>query len=217
MIKKNTEQLLAELPKGVQLEAACKTRTPSEIQAAVDAGISILGQNYVGEGETVIPFVSGDIRWHLIGHLQTNKVKRAVDIFHMLESLDSVKLARHIDRASRETGKVMECLIEINSAGEPDKNGVLPESAEKLLKEVLVFPNLKIKGLMTMGPLTDDPEDARESFRITRQIYDSFKSADYGEYSMDILSMGMSSSYKIAVEEGANLVRVGTAIFGSRE
>jgi pyridoxal phosphate enzyme (YggS family) len=156
------------------------------------------------------------VKWHFIGHLQTNKAKRAVEVFDLIETVDSLKLGLEIDKRSCEQGKVMPVFIEINSGREPQKSGVLPEDAEGLVRELARLPSLKVEGLMTMGPETGDPEGSRPYFRLTKDIFDRLKNLSIPGAVLVSLSMGMSHSYRVAVEEGANLVRLGTVIFGPR-
>ncbi|OGO06094.1 MAG: YggS family pyridoxal phosphate enzyme [Chloroflexi bacterium RBG_13_56_8b] len=216
-IKENSRKLLEELPAGVELVAAAKTRTAEEVMAAVEAGIKIIGQNYVQEAETIYPAVGNKARWHFIGHLQKNKVKKAVKLFDMIETVDSVDLAQEIDRRCAQTGKVMPVLVEINSGREKQKAGVLPEKAEALIKAISSLPNIKLMGLMTMGPRFGDPEDSRPYFVTTRKIFERIKALAIANVEMKYLSMGMTNSYPVALEEGANLVRIGTLIFGERD
>lgn len=217
MIRANVQALLAELPAGVELAAAAKARTPEEILEAVEAGVRIVGENYVQEAEKAFAVVGRRIRWHFIGHLQKNKVKKAVEIFDMIETVDSFKLAAEIDKRSAEAGKIMSVLIEVNSGREPQKFGVLPEETEALVRSLAALKNVRLQGLMTMGPLAGDPEDARPYFSETRKIFDRLKSQTIPGVEMRFLSMGMTNSYRIALEEGANIVRLGTKIFGPRE
>jgi pyridoxal phosphate enzyme (YggS family) len=216
-IGQNVAQVLKELPKGVKLVAAAKTRQPEEILEAVEAGVKIVGENYVQEAEKAYEVVGSRAKWHLIGHLQKNKVKKAVRIFDMIETVDSVEIAREIDKRCAQTGKIMPVLIEINSGREKQKTGVLPESAEQLAREVSALPNIKVMGLMTMGPRFGNPEDSRPYFVETRKIFEKIKPLNLPNVEMKYLSMGMSNSYQIAVEEGANLVRIGSRIFGERD
>ncbi|MBU0686715.1 MAG: YggS family pyridoxal phosphate-dependent enzyme [Candidatus Margulisbacteria bacterium] len=216
MIKENVSQILSKLPPGVELVAAAKTRTPQEIQEAVNAGIIIIGENYVQEAEEAFGVVGNKAKWHFIGHLQTNKVKKAVQIFDVIETVDSLRLAKEIDKRSAVIGKVMSVLIEINSGKEQQKTGVLPETAEELIRQIAALKNVKIIGLMTMGPFSENPEDSRPYFVVTKQLFDKMKSLNIPNVEMKYLSMGMSSSYGVAIEEGANLVRIGTKIFGER-
>ena len=213
-IRENVQQLLKELPGGVQLIAAAKGRTAQEVLQAVDSGIKIIGQNYIQEAEKIYPVVGNKAKWHMIGHLQKNKAKKAVTLFDMIETVDSVDLARELDKRCAQIGKVMPILIEINSGREKQKSGVLPENAQPLIKEISSLPNIKIMGLMTMGPRFGDPEDSRPYFITTRKIFDQIKALQLPNVEMKYLSMGMTNSYQVALQEGANLVRIGTRIFG---
>ena len=215
-IRENVQQLLNELPSGVELAAASKTRTTEEVLEAVESGIKIVGENYVQETEKIYEVIGNKAKWHLIGHLQKNKVKKAVRLFDMIETVDSVDIAREIDKRCAQIGKVMPVLIEINSGREEQKSGVLPENAEQLTKAISSLPNIKVMGLMTMGPRFGNPEDSRPYFVTTREIFERIKALELPNIEMACLSMGMTNSYKIALEEGANMVRIGTKIFGER-
>jgi pyridoxal phosphate enzyme (YggS family) len=217
MIKENVKALLAELPKGVHLVGAAKTRTPEEIDEAVAAGLQIIGENYVQEAEKAFKVVGNRAKWHMIGHLQRNKAKKAVKVFDMIETVDSMKLAREIDKCCGKIGKIMPVLIEINSGEETQKAGVLPDEAIALIKEMSTLEYIKIMGLMTMGPFTGDPEEARPFFVKTKEIFQKLKEMNLPNVEMRYLSMGMSNSYRVALEEGANMVRIGTKIFGERQ
>jgi len=216
MIKQNIDQILSELPNGVELVAAAKTRQPEEILGAVEAGVKIVGQNYVQEAVRAYELIGNKAKWHFIGHLQRNKVKKAVTIFDMIETVDSVEIAREIDKRCAQIGKVMPVLIEINSGREKQKSGVFPEKAEQLVAEISTYPNIRVMGLMTMGPRFGNPEDSRPYFVATKRIFGKIKKLNLPNVEMRYLSMGMTNSYKIAVEEGANIVRVGSKIFGER-
>lgn len=214
MIAENVKKILAELPPDVLLVAAAKSRTPTEILQAIEAGVQAIGENYVQETETAFAVIGHRARWHMIGHLQRNKAKRAVEIFDMIETLDSIRLAEELEKHCARIGKVTPVLIEINSGREPQKSGVLPEEAENLTKEIARFHHLKVQGLMTMGPRFGDPEAARPYFQETKRLFDRIQALNIPNIEMKYLSMGMSSTYKIALEEGANIVRIGTKIFG---
>ena len=216
MIKDNVAAILGQLPPGVELVAAAKTRTAAEILEAVEAGVGIIGENYVQEAADVFPAVGRRARWHFIGHLQTNKVKRAVEIFDLVETVDSVALGREIDKRSAAAGKTMDVFVEVNSGREQQKAGVLPEEAEPLVQALAGFPNLRVLGLMTMGPFEGDPEDSRPYFKETKKVWDKLKALAIPGGEMRYLSMGMTNSWRVAVEEGATMVRIGTAIFGPR-
>jgi pyridoxal phosphate enzyme (YggS family) len=217
MIKENVRKIRDELPPEVEIVAAAKTRTPEEIMEAVEAGIHIIGQNYVQEALETFQVVGRKARWHFIGHLQRNKVKKAVEIFDMIETVDSPSLAQEIDKRCDRIGKIMPVLIEINSGKEKQKSGVSPEDTEGLIKEISVLKNIEVQGLMTMGPFFGDPENARPYFVVTKNVFDQINALDIPGIEMKYLSMGMTNSYKVAVEEGANIVRIGTKIFGERQ
>jgi len=216
MIAANVRGILAELPPGVELVAAAKTRTAAEILESIEAGVRIVGENYVQEAADVFPAVGRRARWHFIGHLQTNKAKKAVEIFDLVETVDSIGLGRELDKRAAAAGKTMEVLVEVNSGREPQKAGVLPEEAETLVRGLAALPRLRVLGLMTMGPFAGDPEDSRPYFKETRRVFEALKAAAVPGVEMRRLSMGMSHSWRVAVEEGATLVRIGTAIFGPR-
>ena len=217
MIEENFKRILKELPPGVELMAAAKSRAPQEILRAVEAGVKIIGENYVQEALSAFEVVGPLVKWHFIGHLQKNKVKKAVEIFDMIETVDSIELAREIDKRCAQRGTIMSVLIEINSGREQQKFGVLPEEIEDLIKEMLPLQNVKIEGLMTMGPMFGDPENARPYFIETRNLFDQVRRLALPGVEMRYLSMGMTNSYTVAIEEGANIVRIGTKIFGPRE
>lgn len=217
MIKENIANILEKLPLGVDLVIAAKQRSLGEIEEAVSAGAKIIGENYVKEAKDKFDVIGNKTKWHLIGHLQKNKAKQAVKIFDMIETLDSLELAAVLDRECKKIDKIMPVLIEVNSACEPQKSGVLPEKIEDFLKEILKFSNLKPEGLMTMGPLLDNAEQVRPYFKSTKKLFNKIKMAYGNKLNWVYLSMGMSSSYRIALQEGANIVRVGTAIFGARK
>ncbi|MBP1768820.1 MAG: alanine racemase domain protein [Candidatus Aminicenantes bacterium] len=216
MIRENIRSVLQGLPPHVILVAAAKSRTPGEVLEAVEAGVPVVGENYVQDAAAAQAVVGRGVKWHFIGHLQTNKVKKAVEVFDLIETVDSLKLGREINKHSGGLGKTMPILIEINSGREPQKSGILPEDAEALVRELSRLPNLKVEGLMTMGPETGDPEESRPYFRLTREIFDRFRGLPIRGVAMTWLSMGMSHSYRVAIEEGANMVRLGTLLFGPR-
>jgi hypothetical protein len=217
MIKENVKKITSEIPSGVTLVAAAKTRTPEEIQEAIEAGITIIGENYVKEAQSAFAVIGERCWWHFIGHLQRNKVKVAVEIFDLIETVDSPRLAAEIDKRCARIGKVMPVLIEINSGREPQKAGVFPEEAEGLLREIASLKHVKVQGLMTMGPRFGDPEKARPYFVETKRLFEEIGNLKLPGVEMKHLSMGMSNTYKIAIEEGATIVRVGTKLFGERD
>jgi len=217
LIKQNTARLLAELPVGVELVAAAKRRTHEEILAVVEAGIKIIGENYVKDAREAYKLVGKRVKWHFIGTLQKHNVRRNVlELFDMIESVDSIDIAREIDRRCAQIGKIMPILIEVNSGREPQKSGVLPENVEQLVRGISTLRNVKTMGLMTMGPRFGSPENSRPYFVETRNIFDKIKELGLPNVEIKYLSMGMTNSYKVALEEGANIIRIGTRIFGER-
>jgi PLP dependent protein len=208
--------ILASLPPHVTLEAAAKTRSAEEVQAVIEAGVAILGYNYIQEAEQIKARVHADVRWHLIGHLQKNKVKKAVELFDMVETIDSLPLAEAVSEQCERLGKTMPLLIEVNSGREVNKSGVFPEDVIPLVRRIAELPHLRIQGLLTMGPLLDDPQLLRPYFKLCREIYEEIQTLNIPRVEMKVLSMGMSDSYLVAIEEGATLVRLGTLLFGPR-
>jgi PLP dependent protein len=215
-IADNVRKILEELPEGIQLLAAAKAREPGEILEAVKAGIGIIGENYVQEAQRARESIGGGVEWHFIGRLQKNKVKKAVELFDMIQTVDSFEIAGEIDRRSAGAGKITRALIEINSGREPQKSGVVPEKAAHLVREISGLKNVHVMGLMTMGPPVDKAEESRRYFRETKQVFDEIRSLGIPNIEMKYLSMGMTESYRIAIEEGANIVRVGSGIFEAR-
>jgi len=217
-IRDRTQQILATLPDGVSLVAAAKTRSPEETRAAIAGGARILGHNYVQEAAASIEALGSDVGvlWHLVGHLQRNKVKQAVRLFDAIQTVDSMRLARAIAAECERVGRVMPILIEVNSARELQKAGVAPEEAEDLIRDVAALKQIRIDGLMTMGPFVDDPERLRPIFAATKELFDRIAGLSIPDVAMTTLSMGMSSSYRVAIAEGATMVRLGTILFGPR-
>ena len=217
MIKENVKRLLSEVPEGVALLAAAKERTADEISEAIRAGITIIGENYLQDAQKVLSDVREKAEWHFIGHLQTKKAKKVIDIFDMIESVDSLRLAQEIERCCARRNKIMPVLIEVNSGEEEQKYGVLPKDLPDLIKEISPLKHIKIMGLMTMGPRFGNPEESRPYFIKTRKLFEQIRDLHLPNVEMKYLSMGMTNSYQIAIEEGANLVRIGTKIFGARK
>ncbi len=217
LIERNVTQLLADVPTGIQVVAAAKARTPVEVLEAVQAGIGIIGENYVKEAKDAYELVGKRANWHFIGTLRKHDVRKtALDIFDMIESVDSLEIAGEIDKKCAEIGKIMPLLIEVNSGREPQKSGVLPEDVELLVRRVSVLQNIKVMGLMTMAPPFPNPEDFRPYFVETRRTFERIKGLKLPNVEMKYLSMGMTDSYRVAIEEGANIIRIGTKIFGER-
>jgi pyridoxal phosphate enzyme (YggS family) len=215
-IDENVRRILESLPPGVRLLAATKSRSVNEILQAIEAGVDLIGENYVQEAMKKYEKIGKRVEWHFIGHLQKNKVKKALQIFDVIETVDRVDIAKEIDKRAKQIGKVAFVMIEINSAKEPQKSGVMPEKALELAEEIQALENLRLIGVMTMGPLVENPEDIRPYFRLTKGIFDELRYI-YGDEQIRYLSMGMTDTWKIAIEEGANIVRIGRGIFGPRD
>lgn len=211
------QEIRDSIPQGITLIAATKGRTPEEIQEAIDAGIDVIGENYVQEAAEKYSVIGDKARWHMIGHLQRNKVKDALKVFECIQSVDSLRLARDIDRQCGISGKIMPVLVEINIAGEESKYGVKPEELTQIIQQMVALPNLRVNGLMTLEPYSHDPEASRPYFRRMKRLFDAVKSQDIPGVEMEILSMGMSNSYQVAIAEGSNMVRLGIKLFGPRQ
>lgn len=206
-------------PSSVELVAVTKTMPAGAVNAALGCGVRIFGENRVQELLSKLPDIEmrPDTRAHLIGHLQTNKVRQIIDRVSMIQSLDSMHLAREIDRQAAKAGRVMDVLIEVNIGEESSKSGVKPEEAAELADAIAVFPNLRLCGMMAIPPRLEDPEQVRPYFAQMRKLFIDIGRKRTDNRNMHILSMGMSSDFETAIEEGANMVRVGTAIFGKRK
>ena len=216
-IRARVAHFMTTLPPHIECGAAAKTRSPEEVQTAIEAGIRIVGHNYVQEAEIMIDQLGREAAtWTMIGHLQRNKVGAAVRLFDSIQTVDSLRLAEAIDRECRTQGRTMPVLIEVNAAREAQKSGVPPEDVLDLVRETARLTSLRIRGLMTLGPLVDDPEALRPVFRRTKELFDRVAAAHIPNVSMDTLSMGMSDSYEVAIEEGTTMIRLGTALFGPR-
>jgi pyridoxal phosphate enzyme (YggS family) len=205
----------------VTLVAVSKTVEPERIHQAILAGVRILGENRVQEASAKISelekvVAEHDIVWHLIGHLQSNKARRAVELFSAIQSVDSFKLAVRLSQLAGEAGKRLPVFLEINLGSEDSKAGITPDEVLPLCEQVSKLPRLELKGLMAVPPLLDDPEAVRPFFRRLRQLRDEARRAGIVGEQFKELSMGMSNDFEVAIEEGATLVRIGTALFGSR-
>ncbi|MBN1231473.1 MAG: YggS family pyridoxal phosphate-dependent enzyme [Anaerolineales bacterium] len=209
--------ILNEIPPEIQVVAAAKQRTAVEVSAIIQAGIVQIGHNYLQQAEEMRPDVPEPAIWRLIGHLQTNKAKKALDIFDTIDTLDSLKLASKLDVFAREKGKVFPVLIEVNSGRESNKHGVLPENLGQFISSILPFQNIQVGGLMTMGPFLSNSEDYRPFFRETFNEFSRIRDSGLFGEKFTVLSMGMSDSYQVAIEEGATMVRIGTKLFGPRQ
>lgn len=200
-------------PQDITLVAVTKTQPPEAVSAVLAAGASVVGENRVQEALAKQPQVRDTVDWHLIGRLQTNKAKFIPGRFAMVQSLDRLDLAEALERQCEKAGIVIPCLVEVNIGHEPQKGGVVPEDLERFLSPVVTLPHLAIEGLMTVVPQVEQPEEARPHFAAMRRLYEDVSSR---VVPMRYLSMGMSHDYEVAISEGANMVRVGTAIFGRR-
>ncbi|MFA4911820.1 MAG: YggS family pyridoxal phosphate-dependent enzyme [Desulfobacteria bacterium] len=203
-------------PGEVKLVAVSKTVGIEEIRDAISAGATILGESYVQEAKEKTGEIGHKVQWHMIGHLQTNKVKQAINLFDMIHSVDRIGLAEEIDKRAKQSDKRVSVLIQVNISQETTKSGIERDRAISLVSEVAKLTNLKVEGLMTMPPYFDDPEDARPYFKSLRELKEEIEGEGFVNISMKELSMGMSNDFEIAIEEGATIIRVGTAIFGER-
>ena len=203
-------------PSEILLMAVTKTVDDDRILEAIEAGVDIMGENYIQEAKRKIEKMDVDVKWHMIGHLQSNKAKYAVRLFDMVHSVDRMGLATELDKRSAAVERVTDILVEVNVSGEESKSGVPMDGAPDLIRQISLLGNLSIRGLMTMPPWFDNPEDARPYFVALRELRDTMVAENIKGVEMRELSMGMSGDYRVAVEEGATIVRIGTAIFGAR-
>ncbi len=203
-------------PEDITLIAVTKTLPVDVINAAMTFGVTDIGENKVQEVMDKYDVILNEPKWHLIGHLQTNKVKYIVDKVSLIHSVDSLRLAEEISKRSEKVEKVMDILIQINVADESTKFGIQREEIFELVEQVAELPNIRIKGLMAIAPNTDDEAALRKYFSEMKDIFETLKKTMYNKTDMTYLSMGMSNDYEIAIEEGANMVRIGTGIFGAR-
>ncbi len=208
--RKSSDITLVAVTKGVPL---------ARIVEATEAGLYVFGENYVQEARSKIGAITGThVSWHMIGHLQRNKAKEAVRLFDVIHTVDSKRLAEDLDKYARDAGKTLRVLVQVNVSGEPTKSGVAPEVVQSLVEDIVAYrSHVRFCGLMTMAPFFDTPERARPYFRALRQLRDTIAAALGSEGWSELeLSMGMSSDFEVAIEEGATMVRVGTALFGER-
>jgi len=205
-------------PAGVTLVAVSKTFPADDLRQAAEAGVTDFGENYVQEllaKRQVLQ--AGEIRWHFIGHLQSNKVRAILPWIHLIHSVDNLALAQEIDRRAGQAGTVAEVLVEVNTTAEGSKFGVTPDDAPAFVASLGVFEHLRVTGLMTIGPFLPDPEGSRPMFRTLRLLRDRIAATGQRNAPMQHLSMGMTGDFEVAIDEGATIIRVGTAIFGSRK
>ncbi len=196
----------------VTLVAVSKTVPVEKIRTAIEEGVNIIGENRVQEAIPKHAQIGADVTWHMVGHLQRNKVKQAIQIFQMVQSIDKVETVAEIEKRAIQP---LDVLIEINSSGETTKSGIHPKDLFSLVDDLMNFKKIRIRGLMTIGPFTFNEEEIRNAFILTRKSYEELKDK-YKNLDITILSMGMTADYRIAIEEGSNMVRLGTAIFGER-
>jgi hypothetical protein len=201
----NIDRIRQRIPAHVTLVAVTKTVPPTRVDAALAAGVTVFGENKIQEAKAKIPLVSSRAHWHFIGHLQSNKARDAVELFELIHSVDSVKLAGELNKWADRAGKTQLILLEVNVAGEASKFGIKPEDLPATLAQVQQLPRLEVRGLMTVPPFV---EDVRPYFRRLRELRDAT--------GLQELSMGMSHDFEVAIEEGATIVRIGTGIFGER-
>ena len=227
-ISANYTKIRQEIPENVAIVLAGKTRTVEEIEEAINAGATDIGENYVQEAGQIYSDLrknAAKVKWHMIGHLQKNKINKALKIFDVIQTVDSLEKAVAINkRVERAKRKIVPVLIEINIGSEDSKAGIRPDDhepfeayIEKLIKDMSKLEHLRIEGLMTIGPRFGNPEDVRPYFRRTRKIFERIKGLDLANVDMRYLSMGMTNSYRVAIEEGSNMIRIGEAIFGQRK
>lgn len=203
-------------PDEVKLLGAAKSQSVERVSAAIAAGLQIVGENYAQEAQLKKQDISAGAEWHMIGHLQRNKAKAAVELFDMIQTLDDVALARALDKAGSIRNKRVRALVEVNLAGEDSKSGVAEDKVEDLLRAAGQFAHVSIEGLMAVPPFCENPEDVRPYFRRLRELRDRLRDARIANIDLKELSMGMTHDYPVAVGEGATIVRIGTALFGPR-
>ena len=204
-------------PRGIKLLAAAKAQSVSRIQEAIEAGIRLFGENYVQEAKAKRELIQAPVEWHMIGHLQRNKVRVALNLFDLIESLDSVELARELDKEGKRRGKAVRAFVEVSLAGEESKSGIAREKVAALLQEAGSLSHVRVEGLMAVPPFREDLEKVRPYFRGLREMQADLMALKIPNVDLKELSMGMTHDYPVAVEEGATLVRIGTAIFGPRD
>ena len=200
-------------PGDIRLVVVTKTVGPDLIKEAVDCGVGIIGESRVHEAAAKRPEVGGAAEWHMIGHLQSRKARQAAELFDMVQSVESVSTAAALQKRCAEAGRIMPVLIEVNTSSEEQKYGVSPDEAEAFIHETGSMENLRIEGLMTMAAFVPDPEQARPSFRMLRELAETLRAKNMEGASFDVLSMGMSNDFEVAIEEGSTMVRIGTAVF----
>lgn len=220
-IRDNYLKIRDDIPDDVTIVVAAKTRTVEEVKEIIQAGATDIGENYIQEAEQMcedLGEINKQVRWHMIGNIQKNKINKALPLFNIIQTIDSLKHAEDINLRAERINKIISVLIEVNIGSEITKSGVEPdfEVIKNLADEISNLKFLKLEGLMTMGPISGDPEEVRPYFRKTKQIFGRIDDLNINNIKMKTLSMGMSNSYKVAIEEGSNMVRLGTVLFGKR-
>jgi pyridoxal phosphate enzyme (YggS family) len=204
-------------PEHISLVAVSKTKSADQVLEAIEAGVTILGENYVQEARDKIATLSeSPVSWHFIGHLQSNKAKYAVKLFDLIHSVDSLKLARELNKQAQKNEKIQQILVQVNISQEETKSGISVDETMDLVKEISRLENVSIRGLMTMPPYFNQPEKVKPYFAALRDLRDQIQQTSNLNVPMDELSMGMTGDFEVAIEQGATMVRVGTAIFGER-
>ncbi|HID55231.1 TPA: YggS family pyridoxal phosphate-dependent enzyme [Candidatus Poribacteria bacterium] len=203
-------------PSQIRIVAVSKTFPVERILEAIEAGITDIGENRVQEAEPKIAQIGNRIKWHMVGHLQRNKVKKALGMFDLIQSVDSLRLLDEMEKRAARMGRMIDVLIQVNTSGEETKYGLKPDEVMSFMEVVSQKEHIRVLGLMTIGPLVDDPEKARPSFVMLRRIKEEIEAAKIPKVEMRYLSMGMTDDFEIAIEEGSNMVRIGRAIFGER-
>lgn len=214
-ISKNCKKVGRE--NDVTLVAVTKTFPNELIQTCINLDVNIVGENRARELRDKYKVFKDEVSWHMIGHMQRNKVKYVIDKVDLIHSLDSKRLAKEINKRAKKNDVVMDCLLQINIVDEDSKYGILKKDIDNVFEYVQKFENIRIVGLMNMAPFYDNPENARSDFRKMKELFDSYKNNNYENVYMKHLSMGMTNDYHIAVQEGSNMVRIGSAIFGKRD
>lgn len=216
-ISERVADFLKTIPETVTLCGAAKTKSAEEVSESIRAGLSCIGMNYLQELKSLRPIVKEQARWHFIGHLQSKKVKDVCALADLIETIDREKLLLKVQNWAEANKCVYPVLIEVNSAEEEQKSGVMPDETLSFIKNASIYKNVEIRGLMTMGPALADPEELRPYFRKTKALFDSLKSFSQDNLKPEILSMGMSDSFQVAIEEGSTEIRLGSRLYGARD
>ncbi|MCX5801742.1 MAG: YggS family pyridoxal phosphate-dependent enzyme [Candidatus Eisenbacteria bacterium] len=203
-------------PAEVTVVAVAKTIPVEVVEKAIELGVKHVGENRVQEASPKFDRIGRKVTWHMVGHLQTNKVKRALEIFDVIQSVDSVRLGGAISDRAAATGRTADVLLEVNTSGEATKYGFDPDELAGHVEQMCVLEGIRVRGLMTVGPLAEQPDDARGAFVLLRRLGEKISSLGFPNVDMSVLSMGMSGDFEVAIEEGATVIRVGTAVFGER-